>query len=57
MTQKLTIQQVKANRREAGLVARAQDVKTLLQWFSHDVIALALFNDFSERKIRIGRLS
>ena len=41
MTQKLTIQQVKANRREAGLVARAQDVKTLLQWFSHDVMALA----------------
>ena len=40
MTQKLTIQQVKANRREAGLVARAQDVKTLLQWFSHDVLAL-----------------
>ena len=36
MTQKLTIQQVKAKRREAGLVARAQDVKTLLQWFSHD---------------------
>ena len=29
MTQKLTIQQVKANRREAGLVARAQDVKIL----------------------------
>lgn len=41
MTQKLTIQQVKANRRETGLVARAQDVKTLLQWFSHDVLALA----------------
>ena len=41
MTQKLTIQQVQANRREAGLVARAQDVKTLLQWFSHDVLALA----------------
>jgi hypothetical protein len=41
MTQRLTIQQVKANRREAGLVARAQDVKTLLQWFSHDVLALA----------------
>ena len=41
MTQKLTIQQVKANRREAGLVARARDVKTLLQWFSHDVMALA----------------
>jgi hypothetical protein len=41
MTQKLTIQQVKANRREAGLIARARDVKTLLQWFSHDVLALA----------------
>ena len=41
MTQKLTIQQVKAKRREAGLVARAQDVKTLLQWFSHDVLVLA----------------
>lgn len=41
MTQKLTIQQVKAKRREAGLVARAQDVKILLQWFSHDVLALA----------------
>ena len=41
MTQKLTIQQVKANRREAGLVARARDVKTLLHWFSHDVLALA----------------
>ena len=41
MTQKLTIQQVKAKRREAGLVARAQDVKTLLHWFSHDVLALA----------------
>ena len=41
MTRQLTIQQVQANRREAGLVARAQDVKTLLQWFSHDVLALA----------------
>ena len=41
MTQKLTIQQVKAKRREAGLITRAQDVKTLLQWFSHDVLALA----------------
>ena len=41
MTQKLTIQQVKAKRREAGLVARARDVKTLLHWFSHDVMALA----------------
>ena len=41
MTQKLTIQQVKAHRREVGLVARAQDVKILCQWFSHDVLALA----------------
>ena len=41
MTQKLTIQQVKAKRREAGLVARAQDVKILCQWFSLDVLALA----------------
>jgi hypothetical protein len=49
MTQKLTIQQVKANRREAGLVTRAQDVKTLLQWFSHDVLALA-GPDLAERQ-------
>ena len=41
MIQKLTIQRVKAKRREAGLVARAQDVKILCQWFSHDVLALA----------------
>ena len=41
MTQKLTIQQVKVNRREAGLVARARDVKILLQWFEHDVMSLA----------------
>jgi hypothetical protein len=41
MTQKLTIQQVKANRRETGLVACAQDVKILCQWFSHDVLSLA----------------
>ena len=41
MTRQLTIQQVQANRREAGLVTRAQDVKTLLQWFSHDVMTLA----------------
>ncbi|WP_170944128.1 hypothetical protein [Leptolyngbya sp. BC1307] len=33
MTQKLTIQQVKANCQETGLVARAQDVKTRLRWF------------------------
>ena len=41
MTQKLTIQQVRAKRREAGLVARARDVKILLQWFEHDVMSLA----------------
>ena len=41
MTQKLTIQQVKAKRREAGLVARAHDVKILCQWFSLDVLTLA----------------
>ena len=41
MTQKLTIQQVQANRRERGLVARARDVKILLQWFEHDVMTLA----------------
>ena len=41
MTQKLTIQQVQAKRREAGLVARARDVKILLQWFEHDVMTLA----------------
>ena len=41
MTQKLTIRQVQAKRREAGLVARARDVKILLQWFEHDVMTLA----------------
>ena len=41
MTQKLTIQQVKVKRREAGLVARARDIKILLQWFEHDVMTLA----------------
>ena len=51
MTQKLTIEQVKANRREAGLVAHARDVKTLLQWFSHDVMALA-GPDLAERQER-----
>ena len=30
-----------SQRREAGLVARAQGVKILCQWFSHDVLALA----------------
>ena len=37
-TRKLRIQQVKATRREAGLLARVEDVKILLQWFSHDVL-------------------
>ena len=32
---------MKAKRREAGLVARARDVKILLQWFEHDVMSLA----------------
>ncbi len=32
---------MKAKCRAAGLVARARDAKTLLQWFSHDVLALA----------------
>jgi len=41
VTQKMIIQQVQANRREAGLIARAIDVKTLSQWLSHDVLALA----------------
>ena len=41
MTRQMTIQQVQANRREAGLAARARDVKILCQWFSHDVMALA----------------
>ncbi len=41
MTQKLTIRQVQSNRREAGLIVRARDVKILYQWFSHDVLALA----------------
>lgn len=40
-TRKLRIQQVKITRREAGLLARVEDIKTLLQWFSHDVLILA----------------
>ena len=40
-SRKLLIQQVKATRREVGLLARVEDVKTLLQWFSHDVLMLA----------------
>ena len=49
MTQKLTIQQVKVNRRERGLVARARDIKILLHWFEHDVMALA-GPDLAERR-------
>ncbi|MEM8810907.1 MAG: hypothetical protein AAGF01_33265 [Cyanobacteria bacterium P01_G01_bin.38] len=41
VTQTMIIEQVKANRLEQGLMARARDVKILLQWFSHDVLALA----------------
>ena len=40
-TRKLRIQQVKATRREAELLARVEDIRTLLQWFSHDVLMLA----------------
>ncbi|MGC1217746.1 MAG: hypothetical protein WA883_09750 [Phormidesmis sp.] len=39
--QKLLSQQVLAEQREQALVYLAQDVKTLLGWFSHDVLALA----------------
>ena len=39
--QKLLSQQVLAEHREQALVCLAQDVKTLLGWFSHDVLALA----------------
>ncbi|MEM9949810.1 MAG: hypothetical protein AAF810_27570 [Cyanobacteria bacterium P01_D01_bin.36] len=39
--QKLLSQQVLAEHREQSLIALAQDVKTLLGWFSHDVMALA----------------
>lgn len=40
-TRQVLIQQVKATRREAELLARVEDIKTLLQWFSHDVLTLA----------------
>ena len=39
--QRLVIQQFQAKRREQALISLAQDVKTLLCWFSHDVPALA----------------
>ena len=41
MAQKLLSQQVLAEQREQAQVYLAQDVKTLLGWFSHDVMALA----------------
>jgi len=39
--QKLVIQQFQAKRREQALRSLSEDVKTLLHWFSHDVLALA----------------
>lgn len=39
--QKLLSQQILAEQREQTLIYLAQDVKTLLCWFSHDVLALA----------------
>ena len=39
--QRLVIQQFQSKQREQALVLLAQDVKTLLGWFSHDVLALA----------------
>ena len=41
VAQKLLRQQVLAEQREQALICLAQDVKTLLCWFSHDVLALA----------------
>ena len=39
--QRLVIQQFQAKQQEQALVFLAQDVKTLLGWFSHDVLAMA----------------
>jgi len=39
--QRLVIQQFQAKQQEQALVSLTQDIKTLLSWFSHDVIALA----------------
>ena len=39
--QRLVIQQFQSKQQEQALVCLAQDVKTLLSWFSHDVMALA----------------
>lgn len=41
VTRKLTGQLVHAKRRERELVCLTQDIKTLLQWLSHDVLELA----------------
>ncbi len=41
VAQKLLSQQLLAEHREQVLILLAQDVKTLLGWFSHDVMALA----------------
>ena len=41
VAQKLLSQQMLAEHREQALISLAQDVKTLLSWFSHDVLALA----------------
>ncbi|MEM9091209.1 MAG: hypothetical protein AAGC93_21010 [Cyanobacteria bacterium P01_F01_bin.53] len=41
VAQKLLSQQLLAERQEQALVFLAQDMKTLLCWFSHDVMALA----------------
>ena len=39
--QRLVIQQFQSKQREQALAFLVQDVKTLLDWFSHDVLALA----------------
>ena len=41
VARKLVIQQAQANHREQDLLTLAQDIKTLLHWFSHDVLSLA----------------
>ena len=39
--QRLVIQQFQSKQQEQALISLAQDVKTLLGWFSHDVMTLA----------------
>ncbi|MEO0516034.1 MAG: hypothetical protein AAF171_01900 [Cyanobacteria bacterium P01_A01_bin.116] len=41
VAKKLLSQQVLAEQREQALISLARDIKTLLSWFSHDVLALA----------------